>query len=79
MDWFALRESDYVALAPDAKGVIRSAKSIFNEMFPGLRFAKRVAALLAGDAAGVLAELRRGLGSAEHAAFVRRVAKAARR
>jgi Uma2 family endonuclease len=70
VDWFALREGDYVARAPDAKGVIRS------EMFPGLRL--NVAALLAGDVAGVLAELRRGLGSVEHAALVRRVAKAAR-
>jgi Uma2 family endonuclease len=48
-DWFRLRDGRYVRLEPDERGVIAS------EVFPGLRLA--VDRLLAGDDAGVLAEL----------------------
>lgn len=48
LDWFVLRDGEYVAMAPDARGVIES------QVFPGLRLA--VTKLLAGDFAGVLAE-----------------------
>lgn len=51
IDWFRLRAGRYVRLEPDADGVIES------EVFPGLRLA--VAKMLAGDMAGVVAELRR--------------------
>lgn len=47
IDWFALRDGQYVALAPDASGVIESA------VFPGLRL--DVAAMLAGDISKVVA------------------------
>ena len=65
VDWFALTEGEYVPLTPDASSVIRS------QVFSGLRLA--VPALLAGDLATVLAELQKGLGTAEHATFVERL------
>jgi Uma2 family endonuclease len=49
IDWFRLRAGEYVRVEPDERGVIES------ETFPGLRL--HVAKLLAGDLAGVLAEL----------------------
>lgn len=49
IDWWRLREGEYVALTPDERGVIHS------EVFPGLHL--NVAAMLAGDMAAVLAEL----------------------
>jgi Uma2 family endonuclease len=50
IDWFRLRDGQYVALAPDANGLIES------EQFPGLRL--HVESMLAGDLATVLARLR---------------------
>ncbi len=50
IDWFRLREGEHVRVEPDERGVIES------EAFPGLRV--HVAKMLAGDAAGVLAELQ---------------------
>ena len=47
IDWFALRDGQYVAHAPNASGVIESA------VFPGLRL--DVAAMLAGDISKVVA------------------------
>ena len=52
LDWFALEEGEYVALVPDANGIIAS------RVFPGLRL--DVAKLLSGDLKGVLAEQMRG-------------------
>ena len=49
IDWFRLREGEYVRAEPDAQGVIESA------VFPGLRL--HVPKLLADDIDGVLAEL----------------------
>ena len=49
IDWFRLYEGEYIRIEPDDDGVIES------EMFPGLRL--HVEKLLAGDMAGVLAEL----------------------
>ena len=51
VDWFRLREGEYVKVEPNSEGVIES------ETFPGLRL--NVPKLLAGDTAGVLAELDR--------------------
>jgi Uma2 family endonuclease len=65
VDWFALREGEYVPLTPDASGIIHS------QVFPGLRLA--VPALLVGDLATVLAELQNGLATTEHTAFVERL------
>jgi Uma2 family endonuclease len=47
--WFHLRDGTYVPVEPDAHGVITS------RLFPGLRL--NIAAMVAGDAAGVLAAL----------------------
>jgi Uma2 family endonuclease len=66
LDWFELRESEYVPLEPDAAGVSRS------RVFPGLWL--HVPALLDGDLAKVLAQLQIGLNSAEHADFLARLA-----
>ena len=65
IDWFALRDGEYLRLTPDESGVIAS------RVFPGLRLAQ--SALLEGDAAWVVAELQKGLGTGEHAAFVARL------
>jgi len=66
--WFALEQGDYVELKPRADGVIRS------RIFPGLWLDIR--ALLAGDEDKVSRVLEKGLRSAEHAAFVKRLAGA---
>ena len=50
IDWFRLQGGEYVRVEPNERGVIESAG------FPGLRLA--VAKLVAGDMAGVLAELQ---------------------
>ncbi|MBI5302904.1 MAG: Uma2 family endonuclease [Chloroflexi bacterium] len=71
VSWFVLREGEYRELAPDNKGVMHSAQ------FPGLRL--NVNAMLKGDLAEVLAELRRGLKSAEHTNWAKRSARAVRR
>ncbi len=65
IDWFRLVQDEYVSLTPDESGVVHS------QVFPGLRLP--VQALLAGDLATVLAELQKGLETAEHAAFVERL------
>ena len=56
IDWFRLQEGEYVPVEPDERGVIRST------VFPGLRL--DVPKMLAGDLAGVLAELEREPGGA---------------
>ena len=65
LDWFALHDGEYSHLVPDESGVIAS------RVFPGLWLAQ--SALLEGDAAQVVAELQKGLGTAEHATFVARL------
>lgn len=71
LDWFRLRGKKYARVRPDDKGVIASS------VFPGLRL--NVKALLSGDMKKVLAELRRGLKSKEHAEFVKRLSQKAKR
>jgi Uma2 family endonuclease len=51
ISWFRLVDGAYVLIEPDEQGVIESRE------FPGLRL--NVPAMLAGDRAGVLAELQR--------------------
>ncbi len=65
LEWFWLDEGEYLPLAPDAEGVIRS------RVFPGLHLP--VTALLAGDLATVLAKARSGIETEEHAAFIERL------
>lgn len=59
--WWELREGEYQELTPAADGLLKS------RVFPGLWL--DTAALLRGDLKAVLASLRRGLESVEHAAF----------
>lgn len=63
LDWFELREGQYVTLKPDTDGILRS------RVFPGLHLA--VDALLAGDLATVLSVLQAGLHTEQHTEFVR--------
>lgn len=65
LDWFTLKEGNYVNLQPDTTGVIRS------HIFPGLWLS--VTALLNGNLAEVLAVLQQGLQTVEHQAFVKRL------
>ncbi|MGB9753968.1 Uma2 family endonuclease [Roseiflexus castenholzii] len=65
IDWFVLRNAEYVTLPP-TDGVLRS------EVFPGLWLA--VDAFWANDLARMLTVAREGLATAEHAAFVTRLA-----
>jgi Uma2 family endonuclease len=62
LDWFVLRNADFVRLALSEDGLLKSA------IFPGLWLDP--AALLRGDLATVLQRLHDGLASAEHATFV---------
>jgi hypothetical protein len=66
VDWFELREGEYLPLPPDTDGIYKS------KVFPGLWLP--VNALLEGDLAKVLAELQKGLGTPEHLAFVEKLA-----
>jgi len=63
--WFSLEEGQYVEMKPRADGVICS------RAFPGLCLDIR--ALLAGDEDKVLRTLDKGIKSAEHGAFVRKI------
>jgi Uma2 family endonuclease len=61
-DWFSLENENYVAVRPDARGLLRS------KAFPGLVL--EVNALLAMNARKALAVLQRGLVSAAHKSFI---------
>jgi len=67
IDWFSLDNGDYVNLLPE-DGVIRS------RVFPGLWL--DTTALLDGNMPQVLAVLQAGTASAEHQAFVQKLADA---
>ncbi len=60
LEWWELRQDDYVSL-PNEQGLIKS------RVFPGLWLDP--VALLGGDSAKVLAQLQRGLTTDEHALF----------
>ncbi len=62
IDWFVLRDGTVVPLTPDLSGVVRSAA------FPGLWL--NVPAALRHDTMAILATLRQGLQSPDHAQFV---------
>ncbi|HEY9852689.1 MAG TPA: Uma2 family endonuclease [Leptolyngbyaceae cyanobacterium] len=62
IDWFRLREGQYINLVADETGVIKS------EVFPGLWLA--VSALLAGNLAEVQSVLQMGLATPEHQVFI---------
>jgi Uma2 family endonuclease len=66
LDWWTLRDGTYVALKPRHDGVHCS------QVFPGLWLDPR--ALLAGEHRRIATVLDKGLRSAEHAAFVKKLA-----
>ncbi len=66
IDWWELHEGEYLPLDADEAGVIRS------KVFPGLWL--DTSALVAGKVDQVLAMLRNGIETDEHAAFVARLA-----
>ncbi|MGQ9489413.1 MAG: Uma2 family endonuclease [Anaerolineae bacterium] len=68
LDWWRWEEGEYVSLTPNEDGIWAS------QVFPGLWL--DMAAMLNGDLAAVLTRLQAGLASAEHAAFVARIAGA---
>ncbi len=68
VDWFVLRDGVYKSLIVGGDGLLGS------EVFPGLWLDP--AALLRGDLATVLAVVRRGMGSPEHAEFAARLQRA---
>jgi Uma2 family endonuclease len=70
VDWWELREGEYIPLAPDQTGTIRS------RVFPGLCL--DIPALLKGDLVGVLAALQAALGAEQHIAFAARLAEGGR-
>ena len=65
IDWFVLRDDQYVALSPGKDGFLRS------EVFPGLWLDP--AALVRFDALHVLEVLLQGIASPEHLDFVERM------
>jgi Uma2 family endonuclease len=66
IDWFGLRDGDFLPLEPDAQGVLRS------RVFPGIDL--DAPAMLDDDIAKALETLRRGMAGDEHRAFVERLA-----
>jgi Uma2 family endonuclease len=62
VSWFSLQKGEYITLAPDDAGVIRS------RIFPGLNL--HVTALSTGDLAGVLVEVQRGIAIETHQLFI---------
>ena len=62
IDWFVLRDGEFIRLDPDDKGHYHSTT------FPGLWL--DATALVAGDMAKVLNVVRQGLAAPEHAKFV---------
>jgi Uma2 family endonuclease len=67
IDWFVLREGQYLPLNASEDGISRS------EIFPGLWLDVR--AMLGGKLADVLTVLRRGMASTEHSQFVESLSK----
>jgi Uma2 family endonuclease len=65
VSWFSLQNGEYVALIPDAAGIIQS------QVFPGLWL--DVSALVTGNMPQVLSVLQQGLSSVEHQAFVQQL------
>jgi Uma2 family endonuclease len=69
LDWFILRDGQYVVHQPDTDGIFKS------EVFPGLWLDAK--ALIARDSTQQLRAAQLGIGSPEHAAFVQELARRA--
>jgi Uma2 family endonuclease len=67
LDWFGLQDDQYVSLAPDSDGIVRS------RVFPGLWLA--VDALSSNQMAQVLEILQTGLNLPEHQTFVQQLSE----
>lgn len=67
IDWFRLKDDEYVSLSTDAQSIIRS------EVFPGLWLT--TVALLNGDMQQVLAVLQQGIHAEAHQQFVQQLAQ----
>ena len=67
LSWFALQSGEYVELAPDESGIIRS------QVFPGLWL--NVDAFIAGDLALVYETLQTGISDGSHQAFVKKLSR----
>lgn len=65
IDWFRLKDGEYLSLPVDEQGIIRS------QIFPGLWLS--VTAVLAGQMQQVLSVLQTGLNSTEHQTFVQQL------
>jgi Uma2 family endonuclease len=67
IDWFVLRDGEFLPLGADSDGNLRSV------VFPGLWLNK--AAMLSGNLESVFDTLRQGLASTEHRQFVEGLAR----
>ena len=65
LDWFRLREGQYIKLLADSEGIIKS------EIFPGLWLDEQ--SLLTGNMAQVLTILQQGIATVDHQDFVQRL------
>ncbi|HTI52543.1 MAG TPA: Uma2 family endonuclease [Planctomycetaceae bacterium] len=68
IDWFVLRQSEFVALSPGPDGLLKS------EIFPGLWL--DVDALVRNELSTVLARLQEGIAGLDHAEFVAKLTAA---
>jgi hypothetical protein len=66
LDWFVLRDGQYVRQTPDSNGILRS------EVFPGLWL--KTDAMIVGRLSEVMSVLQQGLVSDEHSKFVAKLA-----
>ncbi|MGB3404927.1 MAG: Uma2 family endonuclease [Microcoleaceae cyanobacterium] len=67
LDWFQLRNGEYVLLQPDETGILKS------EVFPGLWLNSE--ALLTGNLIKVIEIVQQGIAAAEHQSFVQNLLK----
>lgn len=65
LDWFRLKEGQYIKLLADSEGILKS------EIFPGLWLDEQ--ALLTGNLAQVLTRLQQGIATVEHQDFVQQL------
>ncbi|HAN73807.1 MAG TPA: Uma2 family endonuclease [Planktothrix sp. UBA10369] len=63
LDWFRLREGEYIKLLADSEGIIKS------EIFPGLWLDEQ--SLLTGNLAQVLTILQQGIATVDHQNFIK--------
>lgn len=67
IDWFCLKDGEYIKLLSDEKGIIKS------QVFPGLWLA--VTSLLEYDLTRVIQTVQQGLATPEHEDFIKRISR----